>query len=763
MSALLLSTHILPSIVLAEETSETIEQEEETVEEVELEEAAEEVEDSEEDIEVENEREEEVSEENEADETSVLEVTEGILAELEVELSEKQNLIIRHQSIPAHLDVQFSLGQYPTVVEESDFAVTVAAVEKNLSVAIVDSQNTETIEEVTFDVEEKTNELIEQSGEEPIEDTDREGLPDLYNSEEIEEVELDEDARTPEVEEHSSSNSERSVLGAVTTSSSRSHSNGIYTVVQGDTFNSIAEDFNMTPLQLRQWNGHISDVNILRQGERIAVTRQGVESMLSDAERANLISGGDPHYFGSAQNFIHEMAPLAIEIASQEREEPLYPSLMLAQAMHESGVARAQGMSALASPPYYNMFGIKASGNQSYITAWTWESIQGESVDVLANFRTFSSYRGSFEGYANLLRRGRGTGEDFYYRGTWRSNTNNVMEVLDQGGLRGYATDPAYFEAIERYINNYNLEQYDTNVERIYGDTRFETAAQISQEGWNSSNTVVLADGYNYADALTGSPLASALNAPILLTRSNRLESATRDEINRLNASNVVILGGEHAISSDVEDELANMGLEIERIAGETRYETSGLIAEAVIEETGATTGVLAYGFEFADAMSIAPYAAENGMPILLTPTRDLHLEARQLTDQLNDWYIVGGPHVITGAVGQRLQGRVSGDVTRISGDNRYQTNQRVVSHFGNGGDHSYIASGTDFPDALTGSVLAGREGSNILLVNNQDRFINAQISFSRNNGIANFTIIGGEQALPPRVQRSFSSFRVVQ
>ncbi|WP_343754480.1 cell wall-binding repeat-containing protein [Alkalibacterium iburiense] len=241
----------------------------------------------------------------------------------------------------------------------------------------------------------------------------------------------------------------------------RVHQNGIYTVQAGDNFNRIAEGFGMTPFQLQQWNGQVSNINNIKIGDKLAVTRQGVESMLSASEKAKLIGTNNPSQFKDAQQFIDWIAPRAQEVASQKGEEALYPSLMIAQAIHESGIAREIGESQLARAPHYNLFGIKARNNQPYTLSWTWEHIRGENIDVLARFRSFSSYDESLEGYANLLRYGRGTGEDFYYRGTWRKNTKDVFEVLDNGGLRGYATDPKYFEAVRNYINKYNLTQYD--------------------------------------------------------------------------------------------------------------------------------------------------------------------------------------------------------------------------------------------------------------------------------------------------------------
>jgi flagellum-specific peptidoglycan hydrolase FlgJ len=241
----------------------------------------------------------------------------------------------------------------------------------------------------------------------------------------------------------------------------RVHVNGIYTVRQGDNFRRIAEGFGMTTLQLEQYNPQITNTNQISIGQKIAVTRQGVESMLSASERSRLVGSNNPSQFNNAQHFVDWMAPRAQAVSRQQGEEALYPSLMIAQAMHESGVARSIGESQLARPPHYNLFGIKARNNQAYTLHWTWEHINGQDLDVLARFRSFSSYDESLQEYANLLRYGRGTGEDFYYRGTWRRNTSDVWQVLRDGGLRGYATDPAYFTAIENYIRQYNLTQYD--------------------------------------------------------------------------------------------------------------------------------------------------------------------------------------------------------------------------------------------------------------------------------------------------------------
>lgn len=116
--------------------------------------------------------------------------------------------------------------------------------------------------------------------------------------------------------------------------------------------------------------------------------------------------------------------------------------------------------------------------------------------------------------------------------------------------------------------------------ERHSGDDRYATAVEISKAGWDSASVVVLARGDVYADALAGVPLAYANNAPVLLTTPKRLPDVTRDELVRLGASKVYILGGIGAVSQGIEDELVGMELEVVRISGENRFDTAAKISQ---------------------------------------------------------------------------------------------------------------------------------------------------------------------------------------
>ena len=97
-------------------------------------------------------------------------------------------------------------------------------------------------------------------------------------------------------------------------------------------------------------------------------------------------------------------------------------------------------------------------------------------------------------------------------------------------------------------------EAKSQNVYRIAGRTRIATSAEISKSVYSKSENVVLASGFNFADALSAGQLASALDAPLLLSSKDKLDSETENEINRLKAKNVYIVGGDLTIKKSIVD-----------------------------------------------------------------------------------------------------------------------------------------------------------------------------------------------------------------
>lgn len=305
------------------------------------------------------------------------------------------------------------------------------------------------------------------------------------------------------------------------------------------------------------------------------------------------------------------------------------------------------------------------------------------------------------------------------------------------------AVDRVGNETTETFEVDYNPEQEEVvNVRRVNGDNRFETSVAVSQQGWDTADTVFIANGFVFADALAGVPLAEEMDAPILLTRENSLHPSVAEEIKRLGASNVIILGGPVTVSDNVESELTALGLSVERLAGDNRFETSRVIADRLNEETESNVAVLASGWEFADALSIAPFAARDDMAIYLTGGNNLEADTAEALANYDEVYVIGGPN----AISETAFDAIPSNATRLYGDTRYTTNLSVFEHFGVESDHLYVATGLDFADALTGSVLAAKDDSGVALVRYglTDDFV----QFLDSNEFNEFTLFGGVVAI---------------
>lgn len=172
----------------------------------------------------------------------------------------------------------------------------------------------------------------------------------------------------------------------------------------------------------------------------------------------------------STSDFINAIGVYARKIAW---EHDLYASVMIAQAILESGA----GNSSLSSMPYYNLFGIKGEFNGATVVMKTQEDDgKGNLFMIDSAFRQYPSYRESLEDYARLLKDGVFGNSDFY-RGAWKSETTNYMEVT--AFLTGrYATDNQYAEKLNQLIDIYELTCHDNyQDDRIKEPKKFDKSA----------------------------------------------------------------------------------------------------------------------------------------------------------------------------------------------------------------------------------------------------------------------------------------------
>ncbi len=247
---------------------------------------------------------------------------------------------------------------------------------------------------------------------------------------------------------------------------------------------------------------------------------------------------------------------------------------------------------------------------------------------------------------------------------------------------------------------------------RLWGSTRIQTATAVSQDDFpddGSAPAVVLARGddpHGFADALAGTPLAHALGAPMLITFPHELHPDTAAELRRVLpvGGTVTILGGPVAISTDVEQQVVELGYEVDRIQGPDRFATAVEIAR---ELGNPSTLLLATGRNFADALAAGAAAAEIGGAVLLTEsdardaTTDAYLDERDGATL----HAVGGPSA-----------RPYPEANPIMGGDRIETAVMVAEQFFTDPPAVGVAVSTKFPDALTGGAHIARLGGPMLL-----------------------------------------------
>lgn len=258
---------------------------------------------------------------------------------------------------------------------------------------------------------------------------------------------------------------------------------------------------------------------------------------------------------------------------------------------------------------------------------------------------------------------------------------------------------------------------------RVAGTDRYATAIEASKRAYpDGAGTVIIATGANWPDALGGSALAGAAEGPLLLTQTDALPATVKAEIERLDATTAYILGGTGAVGGAVEAELKGLlgTANVERLAGTDRYGTAQAVGAQVIAMLGDGydgNAFVATGGNFPDALAGSPIAAAKGWPILLAHPVTGGIG---VPDAVARVAILGG----TGAVSSNVQAALSEElgapnVTRYGGVNRYAT-ARMVADFGVasglGWDGVGIATGENFPDALSGGAMLGAFDSVMLL-----------------------------------------------
>ena len=274
---------------------------------------------------------------------------------------------------------------------------------------------------------------------------------------------------------------------------------------------------------------------------------------------------------------------------------------------------------------------------------------------------------------------------------------------------------------------------------RISGKDRITTSVEISKSAYTTSENVVLASGFNFADALSAGQLASALDAPLLLSSQDKLDSQTKNEIERLKAKKVFVVGGDNAISkTGIDTTLKSEKIDVTRLEGQDRYSTSQQVMEKTKEIINPEYLLIASGKNFPDALAATGFFVN-------------HKSVMVLSDGLT--YPQSNLQEI--AIGGKNQLPLKGfKGKRVSGKDRYETALEIAKLSFDKNNNAILASGEVFADSLSAVSLTKKHNAPIILTQSNSLTENAKKYL---NG-KNVFIVGGEKTVVNKIMTNITT-----
>lgn len=350
------------------------------------------------------------------------------------------------------------------------------------------------------------------------------------------------------------------------------------------------------------------------------------------------------------------------------------------------------------------------------------------------------------------------------YRSTSLNGQYSEIATTDEGSFKDTSAKSGqtyYYQLKTSYNKGDGVLEADssavkapvsTNVIRFGGSDRYETSTMSADAlkekmGVNQFDTIIVACGSDYPDALTGSYLAKVKKAPMLLVDKN--SEGTVETYIRENLSDngvVYILGGTGVVSQNFENSLSEFN--VKRLAGGNRYDTN----LAVLKEAGVNNSdiLICTGEDFADSLS----ASAVGEPILLTAKTGLNKTQVNYLNSLDlkDVYLIGGEGVVSNSIAKSVAAfDDDGTADRLGGKDRYLTSVAVAEKFfANGSESVVLAYAQNFPDGLTAGPLAMSMEGPLVLVDNS-RYTTAK-TFVDKLGADKAIVLGGPTLITDKV-----------
>nr|MCR4710899.1 cell wall-binding repeat-containing protein [Clostridia bacterium] len=269
---------------------------------------------------------------------------------------------------------------------------------------------------------------------------------------------------------------------------------------------------------------------------------------------------------------------------------------------------------------------------------------------------------------------------------------------------------------------------------RLSGADRYATSLAIADAykkelGVSKFDTICVADGVNFPDALAGAYFAYMNKAPIVVvhqqapTGEKSMATIQYVKANLKPGGNVYILGGPGSVPEVVEQTLKSAGFKVERLWGMNRYGSNLDILKAA-KIPACTDFIVTTGTDFADALT----ASATGKPVLLVVGNALTADQKSYLAGAGakSFTIVGSNKEVSAAIASELA--TYAPVSRIAAASAYDRSIAVAKKYFPGTQTNInLADGRNFPDALCGGPLAAKKGGPLFLTDGSAA-VNAKI-----------------------------------
>ncbi|MDU5200830.1 cell wall-binding repeat-containing protein [Finegoldia magna] len=374
---------------------------------------------------------------------------------------------------------------------------------------------------------------------------------------------------------------------------------------------------------------------------------------------------------------------------------------------------------------------------------------QGEKIDVTDNIKNLpekATVKDVTESKIDTNKPGEYTAK---VEVTFENGSKRIVEIPVV--VEKKETTPSEPETPEEIKDTDTLKEIFDKIPstRIAGRNRQLTAVEVSKTLFEKADTVIITSSDKMVDSLASSPYGVGIKAPTLLVDKDSISKEVLSEIKRLNPSKVIIAGGKLSISEKVENQIKQLGIKQQRVAGADRFETSVKLGEQVrANSNNKKEIILVNGFNNIDALTAGSLASKLNIPVLLTENGQLNETTKKA---IKDWgiekvTIIGGKTQVSETIEEKLQN--SGlKVDRLAGRTRVDTALEVAKAVNSDPDKVIFANKTAYPDALIAPYLSKTEQAPIMLIDKDEASVSVK-QYLRDNKIKDSIILGGKLSI---------------